>query len=264
MGFWKSDDNYIHLKDLETVAAPLSERAKLLEAIFEIGRDSVREWPGLIIYLEYLESRLTVCDLSCFTPIWKLLHNGKEVKPDDLLNFLYKLVQLFKDKKGILDSDHVVKDILQSCGKSDQELDNEELSSSNEAIFHAVSWLSMLYPLGDSQVDILSGPCGPKKAVKSALDNSSCTTNYTEVRYLIPQEKAVVNFIKDRQSGLIHTSTLNAASLSLIDKIRIEWTDNLASHLLFDPAKRIISLYRLPTFCAMNASEDTVLPVMRQ
>ena len=264
MGFWKSDDNYIHLKDLETVAAPLSERAKLLEAIFEIDRDTVRKWPGLIVYIEYLESRAMMRELSCFKPMWRVLHNGKEVTADELLNFMYELVQLFKTKKGNLDNHHAVEDILQFHGRAAQDLDNKERSSSREAVFHAVTWLSMLYPLEDSQLDILSGPCGPKNKPRSALGNSSYLTKYNEIRHLVPTEEDIANFIKDHQSGLIHTTTLNAASLILIDKIRIEWTDNLASHLLFNPVKRILSLFRLPTFCAMNASEDTILPIMRR
>ncbi|KAL8926614.1 MAG: hypothetical protein Q9172_001713 [Xanthocarpia lactea] len=63
------------------------------------------------------------------------------------------------------------------------------------------------------------------------------------------------------KSVTLYLSTVNYRSLQTIGKIRIRWVDDLSSHLDFDSATRGLSVFRFPTFCALNTLRNSRDPV---
>jgi len=58
------------------------------------------------------------------------------------------------------------------------------------------------------------------------------------------------------QSNLLYLSSLNLSSLVNVGMVHIEWTDQLGSHLLFDPSLRTLKLFKFPSFCAIIAQKS--------
>ena len=55
----------------------------------------------------------------------------------------------------------------------------------------------------------------------------------------------------------LYVSLLNAKTLTQIGGITIEWVDNISSHLLLDTESSRLMLFRLPSFCHVNLTENT-------
>jgi hypothetical protein len=66
------------------------------------------------------------------------------------------------------------------------------------------------------------------------------------------------------QSNLLYLSSLNLASLINVGRIHIEWTDQLGSHLLFDPSLRTLKLFKFPSFCAITAQDSNLAKVFKK
>ncbi|KAL8861044.1 MAG: hypothetical protein Q9178_002557 [Gyalolechia marmorata] len=61
-------------------------------------------------------------------------------------------------------------------------------------------------------------------------------------------------------STALYVSSLNYASLKMIGKVQLAWVDNLTSHLDFDPTNRRLSLFKFPSYCAVNTLQDCHVP----
>lgn len=57
----------------------------------------------------------------------------------------------------------------------------------------------------------------------------------------------------------LYVSQLNYRSLSKIGKLQIVWVDNISSHLAFDPKKRILMIFALPSFCTVYETDHKTL-----
>ncbi|KAI1313743.1 hypothetical protein F5Y03DRAFT_390044 [Xylaria venustula] len=53
------------------------------------------------------------------------------------------------------------------------------------------------------------------------------------------------------ESTALFVSTINYHSLRTIGKVRLQWVENLSSHLEFNPRTRTLSVFRFPSFCAL-------------
>jgi hypothetical protein len=52
---------------------------------------------------------------------------------------------------------------------------------------------------------------------------------------------------------------LDAHTLTTVGHITIDWTDSLGKHLQFDERGRVLSLFRLPSFCRLHQSPGSIL-----
>ncbi|KAL8774590.1 MAG: hypothetical protein Q9209_000963 [Squamulea sp. 1 TL-2023] len=57
---------------------------------------------------------------------------------------------------------------------------------------------------------------------------------------------------KQPDSLELSTSVMNIYALTNIGKIKLIWSDLFGAHLMFDNDKRTLTLFRFPTFCALN------------
>ncbi len=61
-----------------------------------------------------------------------------------------------------------------------------------------------------------------------------------------------------RQSKLF-VSNLNASTLQDLAHIQIIWIDTISAHLDFDPTIPSVKLFRLPSFCKLHMTVDSVI-----
>lgn len=61
---------------------------------------------------------------------------------------------------------------------------------------------------------------------------------------------------KTPKSQVLSTSVVNIDVLTQVSKIHIVWSDLLSAHLLFDRTLRTLTLFRFPTFCALNLPRE--------
>ncbi|KAJ5701173.1 hypothetical protein N7488_008721 [Penicillium malachiteum] len=57
----------------------------------------------------------------------------------------------------------------------------------------------------------------------------------------------------------LYVSLLNAATLSSLGGIQIEWIENISSHLHFDLEAKKLFIFRLPSFCYVNHHQSVAL-----
>jgi hypothetical protein len=55
---------------------------------------------------------------------------------------------------------------------------------------------------------------------------------------------------------VLYVASLNFASLKIVGKVRLKWVDDMNSHLDFDSASRMLSIFRHPSFCALITMRD--------
>lgn len=61
---------------------------------------------------------------------------------------------------------------------------------------------------------------------------------------------------KQPESIDLSTSVLNAYAMTKVGKLKIEWSELFSSHLIFERNTRTVSVFRFPTFCALNCSRQ--------
>ena len=259
------------LQDVETSAAKISEQIILLELLFNINRDTYEQWPGLKTYVEYLENQIATQDLSCFEPVWKLVGFQIPISMGDMHIFLRNLVVSMGRKREQLEGltlDDLLQRFVHPYGAGFDLLDESGIECSRQAVFIAVSWLSMFYSVpherspGLLRINVPEGRNNILHEIDSGHADEPVGRVVGQFGSLIPSKDDVVTYINEHHGGLLYATSLNIATLKSIDKIQIEWTDVLSFHLEFNPLKRKLLLYRFPTLCAMNADDTKINPLM--
>lgn len=59
----------------------------------------------------------------------------------------------------------------------------------------------------------------------------------------------------DTDAEALLSANLSFSSLRAVGRISIEWVNSMDNHLEFDPDRRVLSLFRYPSFCASSCSE---------
>ncbi|RVX73253.1 hypothetical protein B0A52_02381 [Exophiala mesophila] len=136
-------------------------------------------------------------------------------------------------------------------------------SKARATLFLIISWICMIYsPEAPAEPFALR-----MKADKScdldttALDvaesqHSICET-IQKFGSLLPVKGQATD--ADSSEKDLYVSQLNYRSLSKIGKVRIVWVDNISSHLAFDPKKRILMIFALPSFCTVYETDHKTL-----
>lgn len=56
-----------------------------------------------------------------------------------------------------------------------------------------------------------------------------------------------------------HVSFLNVATMKILAGMELVWVDSLSSHLVFDPTVPSLSVFKCPSFCRLQSSDDSLL-----
>ena len=69
-------------------------------------------------------------------------------------------------------------------------------------------------------------------------------------------------YSKAKDPEALLSANLSFSSLKSIGSMSIEWVDSMDNHLNFDPARRMLALFRHPVFCAatyLGKPKDSIL-----
>ena len=214
-------------------------------------------WPGAFTYLEFLREQIKDFGLSQFESI--LIGTEFPVPPtlDSVMDLIGLIAVSLKDRQQNQASiDEIVADLVEEHRFSG--LDSTAQRNARRAVFAIISWLTMLIkPRNDpstSDFTIFSpSKCG---------SHTSRQSIETARRPIIGLLRGFGSFlpIEDRKrsartvevSSTIHTSSVEYYTLKVLGKVTFLWVDVLSAHLEFEPQTRTVSLFRFPTFCALN------------
>ena len=69
----------------------------------------------------------------------------------------------------------------------------------------------------------------------------------------LPKSSKIINekpYSTSNDPEALLSANLSYSSLKSIGSMSIEWVDSMDDHLNFDPARRVLALFRHPVFCA--------------
>lgn len=106
------------------------------------------------------------------------------------------------------------------------------------------------------------------------VEPSQTSIDSTARRPIIKLFGILRGLIKDRGSvgalsaatdtDTIHESSVNFFSLHTIGRVRINWVEDLTSHLAFDRQSRTLSVFCLPTFCVSSILRTQEVKILQQ
>ena len=131
-------------------------------------------------------------------------------------------------------------------------------------VFNIIGWMTMLFePSRNSRVTSFSivNPC-PASALRTSVVIDKCQRPLDELLRafgdLLPKRMTLDDGDDDSQL-VFQVSYLSAATLQSIGKISIYWVDSLSTHLSFDPSGPSLYLFRLPSVCRLQQSDNSIL-----
>ncbi|RDW67053.1 hypothetical protein BP5796_09802 [Coleophoma crateriformis] len=133
-------------------------------------------------------------------------------------------------------------------------------------IFMAIGWLCLLYlPAWGIQVDkvFFRIEVEGKHCFASASQSTDRGRRpFAEVLRgfgsILPRKKDQSSIGSNGRQGSLSVGTMNAATLYTLGNIQISWTATVSAHLDFDEETRTLCLFRLPSFCVVNSSTETL------
>ncbi|KAJ5803462.1 uncharacterized protein N7503_005912 [Penicillium pulvis] len=83
---------------------------------------------------------------------------------------------------------------------------------------------------------------------------------------LLPKRKSTLGSLDGLQSTestayKFYVSYVNVAALTKLANIEIIWVDTVSAHLDFDPTGPSLRIFKVPSYCRLHASDDTLLSV---
>jgi hypothetical protein len=247
-----------------TAANPVEiQKARFLEVVFGVTETTKCNWPGCHAYLNYIEEQLLATGSASFEPLLDKLGIARPATLADVLGFVCDIAAKFatRPQEG-LSIDEILQLLLEEHKCQLAELDPKEKMLSRQAIFRALSWLTMVFIAptkladGKFQMDVTVKHDGLRVEQSMEIAKRPISILIRGFGQLLPSTEQITSAIERSQPDLLHATSLNFYSLKLIDKIRIEWTSSLGCHLMFSPLSRTLTLYRFPTFCAMNCNKQ--------
>ncbi|KAH8623458.1 hypothetical protein IG631_21937 [Alternaria alternata] len=241
-------------------STPPSAECRLLYSLFAsnniAGNDLHSAWQA--VYSRFLRQELKSPRIE-FKPLFDLNRLRWPPTREDMFCFLEHVAQsILNDKTGEISIEEVLANVCGEYGSDVDDLDEAQLHNSQQAVFIAIAWLTMLFQV---PLKMASG------LLQMTLPNKVADQSITEARLslvqliggfgpLLPTPSEVTAMVASPSPSFIHATSLSVESLVRIDRIRIVWTDALASHLSFDPFSRMLCLYRYPSVCALNCTQS--------
>ena len=252
-------NNDIELGQLDVDKDLKRNRYALLRVLFGIDERTASLWPGVELYLIYVEQQFKLVEQARFEPLWRALGFQLPVKTNDGIKFVAMVASACQasTKQG-LSVDEILRDVIHANSIPEESLESASSDRNRQAIFTVIAWLTMMvhpsrkisdnkfHIIVDQKVEMLQDSQNQGKAVSpifSLLRGFGCQ---------IPNEDAERAKERDESSDLLQISNLNFFILKTVGKVNIRWTTTLSSHLAFHERTRTLSLFCFPTFCALH------------
>jgi hypothetical protein len=143
----------------------------------------------------------------------------------------------------------------------------EEEAIAKQCIFSAVGIASRLYsptPVqrqGHFEINTQGARCFTRNAVDINLSARPIDELLRALGQILPRAdwRMPTNDDPRQPSVKFCVSSLNADVLKNLANVHIIWVDSIAAHLEFDPIVPALYLFRLPSFCKLHNTGDSIL-----
>lgn len=236
-----------------------------LQCLFGLSEQELRRWPGLTAYCKYLEKNFHPLLADEYSHLWTTIGQERPQRVERCWLWFNSVVSTLRSMK---DEDSSVEDVWDSLRTSLSGTDTARPTASERtscliAVFAVLCWCTMvLQPkLGGSEIS--SFPSLMVYQQHSDQHGLKMDTVCRPIPAIYRQFRRCMLTSRWRQpigshgsgspdSTALYVSSLNYASLKMFGKVQLAWVDNLTSHLDFDPTNRQLSIFKFPSYCAVN------------
>ncbi|KAL8902571.1 MAG: hypothetical protein Q9207_004572, partial [Kuettlingeria erythrocarpa] len=218
-------------------------------------------------FLDYLESVLVRTDVTnSLDRHLRPEFHAQRPHLDRALALVCEVLEIYRDS-----SDLAIQQTLQQLYTRRVLQDNSAPHAEDELkvlIFNILGWVTLLFEPShnhrSSSFRILN-PCAVSSLKTSVLLSKSLWPLDELLRAfgdLLPQRTEVDGGDDSDDQLAFQVSYLSAATLHSIGKISIAWVDSLSAHLNFEPAGPTLYLFRFPSICKLQQSDDSILTIL--
>ncbi|KAF4997490.1 hypothetical protein FGRMN_3854 [Fusarium graminum] len=222
----------------------------------------------LSCYRIHLHHQISTVGGKLMQPVLSaLVTDGHDADSGHCIQFMCDICNIICDYGGSPSIDDTLQQWLRKSGRDLVTLDATLVKSARIAVFCVVAWATLLVRIspnatgnafeiiaheGRLHLQAAQSLESAKRPI-SALLRAFCRSG------LVPGINNSNNVESGREDS-IHVTVVNYSMLLEFGRVKIEWTEDLSSHLVFVPATRTLFLFRMPTVCALGCVEDGVPP----
>ena len=219
-------------------------------------------------YFAYLQTQSRTLDQTQFEPLFNSSQLSQAQFSEKIMDVIISVANWIREEaRPNTTMEDIVKSVISpdrskgSAGLSSEavplssRLSPEKLEIGLQAIFASIGWLSLIYvpsqmvTKGQFSIRESRSKSVIRHEQSTACANKSFCNMSLGFGHLLPSLNIGSAVATD--NTLLYTSTLNFSALKDLGKVSIYWTLEIGSHLDFDPIRRKLTLFRLPSFCAL-------------
>ena len=230
-----------------------------LQSLFGLSKDEIRQWPGISIYCRYLELCFQPLLSHDYSSLWKAIGKIPPGSQRDCWTWVTDAVVIMR---AMEDADSSIEDIWNSLIKprNSTKLDVQQKAACHLAVFAVLCWGTMIL---QPRLDSISLSGTPTLMVLEQGSGES-GLNIHSVRRPMPalfRHFGRIISTTGHHTATLHVASLNYASLKMIGKVSLVWTNSLSKHLDFDAANRRLPIFKFPSFCALSTYNRQATPI---
>lgn len=248
-----------------------STRITHLQSLFGVPENQLRLFPGITSYCCYLETCFQPLLSDEYASIWSAV--GKH-RPESvgqcwpLFDAVCSTIRELKDESSSIENIWNLLHPVTSKSKGTGPAKREEQDPGSVVVFSALCWATMtLEPKlrvtdfkGSPSLMVCRQPLEDGLRMEAVKRPIPAVFRQFHRAMLSTRWRSPIGESKENRPVVLEAACLNYASLHRIGKIRLEWVNDLTSHLDFDANKRQLSIFRFPSFCALSTLSETQAP----
>lgn len=240
-----------------------------LRCLFGLSEQELHRWPGLTAYCKYLEKNFHPLLADEYSHLWTAIGQERPQQVERCWPWFNSVTSTLRSMK---DEDSSIEDVWDNLrtslsGTNTARPNASERTACLIAVFAVLCWCTMaLQPkLGGNEIS--SSPSLMVYQQHSDRHGLKMDTVCRPIPTIFRQFRRTMLTNRWRQpvgspksgtpdSTTLYVSNLNYASLKMFGKVQLAWVDNLTSHLDFDATNRQLSVFKFPSYCAVNTLKD--------
>ena len=247
-------------------------RIAALECLFNLQKEQLHQWPGATAYCRSLEEAFQPLLTDEYSYLWTAIGKQRPKASAGCWQWFNAVCLTIRKLENEDTSIEEVWDGIRASAPTDHASIPAALEKTAGlvGVFSVLCWGTMTLQPRLRWVDFKPSPSLMVQEQRLDLQGLKMDIVRRPIPAIFRNFQRTMSTGRWRQpiggsmndnSTLLYVSTLNYASLKTIGKIRLNWVDNLSSHLDFNSRDRVLSIFRFPTFCALSTLEESRGPV---
>lgn len=244
------------------------ECTKALQSLFGCSAEQIQRLPSIMTWCRYLEERFLPLLGDNFVSMWMAIGLSRPRTAADCWKWFAmvttSIVQFDDAGASIEDIWEMTVDLCMPERMAAQGMIDSEKSACLIAVFAVLCWGSMsLSP----QLVVSDLDASNRLSVLHLQPNQGLKMDFVErpisavFRHLqrarrSPRWQPPIGLNGSSGNTVLYVSSLNFGSLKALGRVRLQWVNDIDSHLDFNARSRTLSVFRHPSFCALTALGD--------